>query len=464
MELNQPIYWHQGLFLQPQHLQLADLYHQSLQAPTHRFQMPHFWGVGALDIRETALGSGLFDINGGEFLFPDGTYLVHPGNVHLEARSFASAWPEDVDTLRVYLGVRKWNPAGGNVTVTPELAKASDLLTRFVTTTDPEDVPDLYHDAPPAQVHRMHYALRIFWGTETDRLNEYDTIPVAELVRDGKEVKLSETYIPPSISHAATPRLNKMVKQIRDQVASRCRQLEDMKKTKSPKAADFETSDMLQFLGMRTLAQHVPHLQHVTEAPDVHPWVIYGAIREVVGALSVFSEKLGASGEVLQDGSRALPLYDHRDLYTCFNAAQLLVSHLLDEIVLGTENVIHLRRESGGLFVGELLPGMADPRSQYYLILRTDNPSAWVQDSILTVAKLGSKASIGALTTRFVSGVPLDFVPYPPGGVPRVAHAVYFHIDRESPQWAEVLRGNGVALYWDTAPDDLMAEIAVQRG
>ncbi len=92
--MERPLFWHQGLFLQPQHFQLEDVHFQSLMTPFHRFLQPHLWGTGDLEIQKAALGNRSFDLLRGEFLFPDMTYVVFPGNALIEARSFDDAWVE----------------------------------------------------------------------------------------------------------------------------------------------------------------------------------------------------------------------------------------------------------------------------------------------------------------------------------------------------------------------------------
>ena len=54
MNIQRPLFWHQGLFLQPQHFQLADLYFQSLLTPLHNFLQPYLWGVQRWEIAEAA--------------------------------------------------------------------------------------------------------------------------------------------------------------------------------------------------------------------------------------------------------------------------------------------------------------------------------------------------------------------------------------------------------------------------
>ena len=69
--MERPLFWHQGLFLQPQHFQLQDRYIQSLLTPAAAWHQPHFWGVGSLAVQESALGNLAFNVSGGEFLFPE---------------------------------------------------------------------------------------------------------------------------------------------------------------------------------------------------------------------------------------------------------------------------------------------------------------------------------------------------------------------------------------------------------
>ncbi|HOS98591.1 MAG TPA: type VI secretion system baseplate subunit TssK, partial [Deltaproteobacteria bacterium] len=90
--MERPLLWHQGLFLQPQHFQLADLYTASLLTPLYRHLMPHFWGAAKMEVRQASLGTGTFHLESGEFVFPDMTYAVVPENAVVETRSFKEAW------------------------------------------------------------------------------------------------------------------------------------------------------------------------------------------------------------------------------------------------------------------------------------------------------------------------------------------------------------------------------------
>jgi type VI secretion system protein ImpJ len=62
-----PIFWHEGLFLQPHHFQWQDLYMQSLIEPLNHHLVPSFWGTGRIVIHTEALSNYVFNVIGGEF-------------------------------------------------------------------------------------------------------------------------------------------------------------------------------------------------------------------------------------------------------------------------------------------------------------------------------------------------------------------------------------------------------------
>lgn len=457
-----PLFWHQGLFLQPQHLQYLDLYFQSLLSPVLEYQHPYFWGAVGMEINKTTLGNRTFELLKGKFLFQDGTGVVFPGNCVIKPRSFDEAWVEAEKPFTVFLGLRKFSQEAQNVTVLPQLDDVSGVTSRFVTTENPEEMVDMHRSGPPAQVKRMHYVLKIFWENELEELNNYHLMPLAQLERDGEEIKFSDKFIPPAISMSGSDELIKIIKDIRDQVTSRCRQLEEYKSPREIQSTDFESGYMIYLLALRSLNRFVPVLFHLTETPNIHPWVYYGIIRQLIGELSTFSEDIGATGELF-DGTKVLPQYDHQNLGACFSAVRDLVSNMLNRIIIGPEHIIRLKRD-GDYFAGEIPANAFDSRNVFYLVVRTDVEPDKVPETIQAIAKLSSSEHIGTLISRALHGINLEQSPVPPPGLPRRPNSFYFKIDHYSSQWAEVQRSQNISLYWDTAPEDVVAQIVVLRG
>ena len=461
MRADRPLFWHQGLFLQPQHLQLSDQYHGFRLQPLQRYGRPFFWGVVRLEILEAALGAKSFEVSNGEVVFPNGTYVVFPGNAVLRPRSFDDAWVEAEKRFTVYLGLRKWSPTDENVTVAAKPEESEDIHTRYVTAADPEEVRDIHGGGPPAQVKRLSHLLRIFWETEIDQLDNYDLIPIARLERSGDEIHLSRRFVPPCPTMAASDWLINTLKDVRDQITSRCRQLEEYKSPKEVQTMEFDIGYVVFLLALRSLNRFVPLTYHLLETPHVHPWDCYMVLRQLIGELSTFSGNLNASGE-RPNGEKALPKYDHLDLWQCFNSARNLVGELLEGITVSPGQVIRLEYD-GAYYTGRMPDRVFDARNRYWLSLRTETQPADVSDAVQRLVKLSARKNLTTLISRAVPGLPLEHFPVPPPGLPRRENTHYFRIDQTSTLWLDVEKEGGISLFWDTAPEDLLAEIIVLR-
>lgn len=458
MDFFGPLFWHQGLFLQPHHFQLFERSIHALFNPVREYLSPHFWGVGELEIQKASLGIRSFQVSKGSFLFPDGAHAVVQANAVVESRPFDEAWVTGGKPFTVYLGLRKWNGAGKNVTVTDAPEEMTRVTTRFASPADPEEWNDLHAGGPSAQVKRLYFVLRLFWESELEVLGDYMLLPVAQLEKMGEEIILSPHFVPPSLTIAGTEHLLKCVKEIRDQIASRGRQLEELKRQRGIQTAQFGSRDMVYLLALRSLNRYVPVLFHLSETKQVHPWTVYGILRQLIGELSSFSDKINVLGESPIEEVCKLPVYDHENLSECFSAAQQLISMLLDEITAGPEYVIPLVYD-GTYFTAEMKPVHFENRNRFYLVLRTEEDPKPVLQSVATTAKLSSRERLPLLIARALPGVELEHLQVPPQELPRRAGSIYFAVDSNCDQWVLIEKGNNIALYWDNAPEDLDVEL-----
>ncbi len=456
--IEKPLFWHQGLFLQPQHLQLSDRWIQGLTAQSLECLAPYLWGVESMQVQTAALDNRSFQLLQGKFIFPDATFATLPDNAVAEARNFEEAWQDGSKPLDIYLGLRKWNPSGQNVTVTTSLDHIQDVNTRYVTTAEASQVSDLHTDGPEAQIQQMYLVLKLFWETELDSLGDWELIPIARLERDQDRIRLATGFIPPCISIAADQILFNMVKEIRDQISARCRQLEAYKSDRGLHSAEFGSRDMVYLLALRSLNRYASLLEHMTAAGRVHPWQLYGLLRQLIGELSTFS------GHTSYDGSspenQALPTYDHRDLGACFSSAQDSVTRLLDEITAGPDYVLAMDFD-GTYYATELPPAVFEGRNRFYLMVESEADPKQTLESMVTIAKLGSRESLPILIARSLSGVGMTPLDSAPQSLPRKAGALYFQIDLHDDQWSNVVKGRNLALYWDAAPEDLKIELMI---
>jgi type VI secretion system protein ImpJ len=460
MDLQRPLFWHQGLFLQPQHFQVADRCTQSLLIPLQEYLSPYSWGVWDISIQSASLGTRSFQIGKGAFVFQDGTHVVLPGNAIIESRSFEESWVAGGKPFTIYLGLKKWNDAAENVTTVETMENLARITTRFVASADAEICSDLHAGGPQGEVRRLTYLLKIFWENETDLVGDYLLIPVAQLERTREGIELSQRYIPPVLSVGSTETLTFLIKEIRDQLASRSRQLEGYKRQRGIQNAEFGSRDVVYLLALRSLNRYVPLLFHSFSVRQFHPWQAYGILRQLIGELTSFSENVTVLGEAVADNAQLLPDYDHLNLGECFSAAHLLILRLLDEITAGPEYVLPLVFD-GTYFTTELKPAHFESKNRYFLVLRTEDDPKAVLQMVGAVAKLSSRERLPLLIARALPGIGLEHLSTPPQELPRRAFTLYFAIDSHCEQWSLVEKGHNIALYWDNAPEDLEVEMMI---
>jgi len=456
-----PIFWHQGLFLQPQHFQHLETYLQSLLSPFHDYQLPYFWGVDNLKIHKDALNNQVVDISSGSFIFQDNTWVEFPDNALLQSRNFDAAWLEGDQPLDVYLGLKKFDSAGTNVTVLDNISDIKEVTTRWVTSSTPDSVSDYYSDGPEALMKTMQYVLKIFWGSEVEELADYHLIHLAQLFHDGKEIDLSLEFVPPALTVSGSPMLLKIAKSVRDQMVSRCKQLEEFKSPKEIQTSGFDPEYMIYLLALRSMNRFAPHLSHLVETPNIHPWLLYGVMRQIVGELSMFSNRINVMGE-LSDGTALLPSYQHTNQNACFSEAQALISELLNDIIIGPEHIIHMEKVEDG-FQGEVPAEALDRRNAFYLVIRTESEESLVLNALDNMAKLASVEKMTVLVSRALPAIPLSQTKVPPPGLPRRINSFYFLIDREHRLWEDIQRSGTIQFYWIDPPEDMSVEIVILR-
>lgn len=462
MSIKNPIYWHQGMFLQPQHFQLTDMHARFRLKPFVEVGLPYFWGVGKLIINEIALANRIFEVQATEVLFKDGTctYLEFPGNAVLRSRSFSSAWQDLSKPFMVYFALKKLSLIESNVATASDLEEGAEMNTRCVTALhQTTSVPDLHSDGPAAEIKTLNFVIRVLWESELEKFTDYDVIPVAVLEYSSDGIRIAPNFIPPCYALSASTCLYDTVKVIYNYIAARAYHLEQYKNPREMQKSEFDLSYMTFLLALRTLNRYAVVLHHYLESPQVHPWEIYGLLRQLIAELSSFSERSNMLGE-FKDGTRSLPGYKHHQLGDCFFVASVLVKQLLDEIVVGPE-LFALFESREDYLVADLPERFFATHHRYYLILRSEmNPEDFLK-YFFASAKLATLNDLPIYIRRALPGIDLAHMPVTPQGLPRRTYSFYFRIETACEIWQRVEQQGNLAFDWPDAPADLKAELVV---
>lgn len=458
-----PPFWYQGLFLQPHHFQYQELFLQS-QIDTLRSSCgPFLWGISSINFREGALDEQVVELLDAVLTFQDGISVSVPETAAIQSRSLKDIakgiHPET--PLKVYLALRRLMPNEKNAETVSTQTNLMDLRTRYISSTDTETVPNLYEGGEEAQVKFLKYSLKIIWEHELNDYGDYHCMPVALIEVAGDTLQYSPGFIPPLMNVAISNSLKHLLRDILDGLLSKSKLLDLYKITRPIRIEDLEGNYLRYIQVLQTINQFIPLLQHIKESKFSHPWTVYGTLRQLVGGLSTFTERINVLGK-LPNGTELISPYNHEELEKCFDEMKLLIRELLNEIIVGDENIIELIRE-GSYFSGNLPVDAFDRRNNVCLMVRAAGAEEDLLNSLQRHAKVGPGDGMDILVTRALNGISFTYRSTSLPGIPVHPDGYLFLLDRSGPIWEKIAQTGSICMYWDEAPENTVAEIIISR-
>ncbi len=464
MKDSQPIFWHEGLFLQPHHFQTLDLFNHQQRKTLARALCPHPWGIMEMKVNKEALAAGTFEIQKLDILFPDATQASYPGNAVLKPLNLREVSPEDGSSFPVYLGMPRWLADRPNVSAQEASASLNGVLpvrslSRFTVSEIPDSVPDLYANQGDAEIKFLRYQIRLFAGPEPEEAADCELVQIALMEPEGEGFRLSDKFIPPVLWTGASEPLKAMAEEIRDRLTAKGQDLSGYKSTRLAKGSSPGGQDILLIQALQCIGRHVPIWHHLTECHRIHPFELYRHLRSLVGELSTFipeADPLGAT-----EDSGPLPPYCHEDMRECFHKGLQRMISFLDTLSAGPEYVIDLLFD-GTYFTADLIPRLFEGRARFYLVLTSDAGAAALNQAMATTAKVAAREHMPLLIARALPGLRLHSISEPPPALPRHPDAAYFELDTSDIEaWQKIRNGANIALYFDVPVQNLKAQLMV---
>lgn len=460
MATNKPVFWHQGMFLQPQHFQQSELQQAHQSNLFREYSHPWFWGFVSYSLAKLSLQQRQVEVDQADVIFQDGTHVTLGENAYIQIRSLEGITVDPETPLTAYIALRKMSTLESNVTVIHDIVEAAEVKTRYFTLAAPQKVDDIYSDGPEAELQTLTHKLSVVFEHEREAYSDYLLIPIAKIALDGENLVFPSEFVAPIVTLTGAEEIQRLVKELRDELTGRAVQLRSSNSS-SQQSSSFDPNLLRYRIGLQTLSRYVPRLFHIMETPDVHPWDVYGFLRELIGEVSTFTQDINFLGED-KNGERLLPPYQHNNIGECFLAARTLISQLLNEISVGPQFLVELDYD-GKYFSTEIPAEFFDQQVDFYLILSTEQSWSDHAQSFLTTAKLADDKTVEILAERSLPGVGLYHMPQPPAGLPKKAFANYARIDIHDDKWQQIQMKQNLALLWDEAPADLKVELVILR-
>ena len=442
MQSQRPVYWYSGQFLEPQHFQQTDAYNAAERFSMLEASRPYFWGMGGLELDESALAEGRVAVRSVRLLFQDGTQAVvaslpEEGNAMLPARSFQEDWADRHTPLTVYAGLTRMNPTG-NVSGIATCTRGGDERINCAPENLPEtpgryiapDTDDLIPDrcvlplaaesCSEAPVRTLYLYPRLFWESETETRPDWLFLPLFRLVDDGAGPQVDPRYAPPSLRVGDSPVLERLVRGLEARLTG------IMQRLSPPPSLDAAVTagNLLRMDAAYTLSE----LRYALTWAS--PWAVFGLLRRGLAAMAA------CTGVSLLE---ALPPYRHEDPAESFRSLDRLLQKILRGVLPETAAVVRFRVR-GGLLCADL-PDRSGRTP--LIVLQSDEPAAMLIREGRLVAD--TPDALPHTLAHAVAGLPLREIPAPPG-MPIRKQVRYIRPDTLSEQWQAVLRAGTLAV------------------
>ncbi len=419
--------WHEGLFLRPQHFQLAERGNVSALYARFDGALPYPWGIVELAMSDDLSQGAQVGVERLVAVLPDGEIVRIPGDA-------PPPLPFDVDSqVRgeiVYLTL----PAEqvGAVAFAYPGAPDAGIARYHVVAQAAIDVTDPGRSADTIEVGRAN----LQFGIEEADLTGRTRIGIGRIKEvQGRRLVWDETYIPPVLDIRASTTLAGFLIDILGRLDSR----QDELSLRAVEGADGGTETFAAYLLLQLLNRWQPELRHLSRLDRVHPERLFTAFIAFAGELATFTRADRRPTD--------LPDYDHEDLEMCFRPVMEALRAGLSTEFTRSAVQLELKLLQPGAYSSTITDRTLYDQGRFYLAVSTRRPAEQVRQSMPSVVKIGSVAKMQQLVQSALPGVPLTPVAAPPAQIRVMPNYVYFELDRSSPDWREFATAPALGLH-----------------
>ncbi|WP_332631441.1 type VI secretion system baseplate subunit TssK [Citrobacter sp. ESBL3] len=451
----QPIYWHSGLYLQPQHFQLSDIQQQYWDYRYHQIHTPFSWGMIRFELDPQALLNHELSASQAVLLFPDGTLVDCDVNGILPTRSlrwFAENYTEPVPFC---IGLRRFHPGQANVAEGETLPVDIQGTRRWTLLGNARVQRDLFGEGPDADVQTLRYHLRFFLGDEVSEATGYSLLPAGVLGYNDGEIVTDEQAIVPCLSLQATPAGRKWLNDFCQTLLSKIRRLETLKAEGSALTKCTPDEFRALMLILQILCRYAAVLEQYRQVAPVHPWQIFITLQQLnAELLSVSTVNNGTLVELLRTP------WDHQKPAQALLAVTAMFDKLISQLLNISGSRARLLPDGEGRYMASLEHIDAPVGAEIYLCLHSahffvDDKHPVDEEN----SRLCSPGQLENLINYSLPGIPLSVVQRLPHNLSVRDDTYCFRLDTHSQIWRDAWRDKRVIFHWGDAPEDLQVEI-----
>lgn len=442
------VHWHEGLFLQPHHLQVMQRSLLDSFTNERRLAFPYPYGLIDAKISADALENLLVRFDRLRVIMPSGVEVSVPDSADLPALDIKHPFTAGAGSFTVSLGVPLWYPGRGN---TIETNNKDDWRTkRIYKVAETSQADENTGENPqPMLVKRINARLLL----DDDDRTDLEVIPLIRITHaTGEDVGMPRqdpAFIPACYVLSGSPTLRDLVRDLVNQIeASRKELIIQMTRGGGFQIDTMRGPQFEQVMRLRTLNKFSGRLPQLVMAPGITPFELYLELRECLGELAALHPD--------RDQFEVSP-YDHDNPAVAFSELSSRIRGLLRGAVTKKYMELAFTRDQK-IFVANLTDEHLNVPNSYYLMIKTKaDPRAVAalvedQDKFKLICK--------SLVMQRLWGVKLSEERHPPLEFPAGGTLHYFELKRAESQriWDRIRDEKAVAIRW-TGDGNLVPDV-----
>lgn len=436
------VHWHEGLFLQPHHLQLMQ----------HRLQMdiraaralvtPYCFGVVEMKLAQDDLADGRVRFERLRVIMPSGQEVAFPEHANLPALDIKTELVRNTGSLEILLAIPLWAKNRAN-SFRPGEQSDPRVKLLFI----PEEVRDVADENTgenPQTVYFRKINARVVFKTED--LSDMEFIPLLRVMRaSGEDLgkpRQDPDFVAPSLWLKSSPVLHDQTRELAAQLNASREQLR-VKVTTGGLGLEVKWDLTMR---LTTLNRFCASLPSVIEEGTISPFAMYLELRELLGELLALNPEKGLF---------ECEPYNHLDPLRSFQElgrkirAEIRVSRATEPMKL----VFAVTQP--GLLRATLESQHFEKPTGYFLGIKTKVE----RTKLATYVTDGNKFKLmpGTMERVAIFGVEIKEENYPPLELPGQSDLHYFRVIPTSNQrrWDKIKEDKVLSLVWNNAEFDL---------
>lgn len=436
------VHWHEGLFLQPHHLQLMQHRLQAEVRVARSLLTPYCFGVVEMRLSQDDLADGRVRFERLRAIMPSGQEVLFPEHANLPALDIKVELVRNAGPLEIFLAVPLWAKNRANAFRPGE--QADPRVKLLYIPDEARDLADENTGENPQSVYFRKINARAVLKNED--LSDMEFIPLFRVVRAAGEdlgkPRQDADYVGPSLHLKSSPVLHDLMRELMAQLnASR----EQFRVKAATGGHGLETKwDLTMRLAM--LNRYCGSLPAVIEEGTISPFAVYLELRALLGELLALNP--GKGGFDCEPYNHLDPLRGLRELDRKIRAE---IGPPRDREPLKVAFTV----VQPGLLRATLEASHFEKPTGYFLGIKTKVERNKLANYLADANKF--KLMPGSMERVAIFGVEIKEENHPPLELPGQSDLHYFRVMPASNQrrWDKIKEDKILALVWNNAEFDL---------